>query len=220
MKKSAMKDVDKQGKTLKEGGDVNKERQVEETANEEEPMINIKNSAQFEKLDLSNLTVEDEEEEEIAEVVEEIDEESSLAQSIASANKPILLSKKPEGSINPIQMQYDIDDEWLRKQYVDKGYSANKIAKALGISYQTVSKILLAHGIVRYNSNEMLRYENQVYSLLMANPDYFIEDVVEKLRIDEPTVRKIYQNMKENGKSQKINEALWRKKNEQKTGKA
>ncbi len=220
MKKSAIKDVDKQGKTLKEGGDVNKERQVEETANEEEPMINIKNSAQFEKLDLSNLTVEDEEEEEIAEVVEEIDEESSLAQSIASANKPILLSKKPEGSINPIQMQYDIDDEWLRKQYVDKGYSANKIAKALGISYQTVSKILLAHGIVRYNSNEMLRYENQVYSLLMANPDYFIEDVVEKLRIDEPTVRKIYQNMKENGKSQKINEALWRKKNEQKTGKA
>lgn len=220
MKKSAMKDVDKQGKTLKEGGDVNKERQVEETANEDEPMINIKNSAYFEKLDLSNLTVEDEEDEEIAEVVDEIDEESSLAQSIASANKPILLSKKPEGSINPIQMQYDIDDEWLREQYVDKGYSANKIAKALGISYQTVSKILLAHGIVRYNSNEMLRYENQVYSLLMANPDYFIEDVVEKLRIDEPTVRKIYQNMKENGKSQKINEALWRKKNEQKTGKA
>lgn len=220
MKKSAMKDVDKQGKTLKEGGDVNKERQVEETANEDEPMINIKNSAYFEKLDLSNLTVEDEEDEEIAEVVEEIDEESSLAQSIASANKPILLSKKPEGSINPIQMQYDIDDEWLRKQYVDNGHSANKIAKSLGISYQTVSKILLAHGISRYNSNEMLRYENQVYSLLMANPDYFIEDVVEKLRIDEPTVRKIYQNMKENGKSQKINEALWRKKNEQKTGKA
>ena len=218
MKKDTAKDGDNEEENLKDLGVSNEESHREEEVDDDEPTINTKNLPQFYKWDPNILT--DDEEDELKELIEEEDEYSNLAQSIAKSNKQILLSKKPEGSVNPIQMQYDIDDEWLRQQYVDKGYSANKIAKALGISYQTVSKILLAHGISRYDSNEMLRYENQVYSLLMSNPDYFIEDVVEKLKIDEPTVRKIYQNMKENGKSQKINEALWRRKNEQKSGKA
>lgn len=215
MKKDVSKDANKKEESVKKAKDLNQKSKEEEIDDEEWPTIKAKRPLPTWDPHIDpNILEDNAEDDEINELIEEINEENSLAQSIAKSNKQILLLKKPEGSVNPIQMQYDIDDEWLREQYVDKKYSANKIAKSLGISYQTVSKILLAHGISRYNTNEMLRYENQVYSLLMANPDYFIEDVVEKLKIDEPTVRKIYQNMKENGKAQKINEELRRRKNE------
>lgn len=62
-------------------------------------------------------------------------------------NKPILFIIEANSKF--MLGQYDIDHDWLWKEYGEKGTSAYRIAKILGINSMTVGTILLRHRIPR-----------------------------------------------------------------------
>ena len=108
--------------------------------------------------------------------------------------------------------KYDIDDKWLRENYIENGYSMNKIAKYLGISTQVVSRIISEHGIRdryldRLNTGEktLRELEDLVFKYKLENPKSRNSKMINDLGISYKILVKVMHRMNEDGKMRKLN---------------
>lgn len=135
------------------------------------------------------------------------DYEEYEIQGLVSKGSYPLVVRKSEGR-NPLINRYDIDFEWLKEHYKEKRFSASKIARILGVTTPTVTKILLEHGLSRYTPDRFAQLENEVYRVVMEHPLYMAEDIAKKLNVSVNEVRLAYKRMRENGKMNRLNAEL------------